>query len=263
MLNKKATLNKLLSLFGFCAFAGTVHAAVAPIDLIIMTAEQRELSQQVAKDYMYIGQHIFEKRVRGEMEEHIKRLERNQESLSNNLKDGESANLIQYASMTLSEFKTSLESPYGAESATLVMDNSDVLLEIYEDLMKKLLATTHSKSYPLYDTAKMQAVRIARIGKFYLAQKDGITDYNAKKQIDNEVKEFAVNMSNLMETKGKSEDVSQGLQKVEGLWHVVSKFFINVNDDDLPIVVDSSTNKLQQWVDKVANSYISAASQVN
>lgn len=260
MLIKSRSLNILLAAFAFCAFAGAAHAAAAPIDLIIITAEQRELSQQVAKDYMYIGQHIFEKRVRGEMEEHIKRLERNQTSLINNLKDDDAANLMQYASMTLDEFKTSLESPYAAESATLVMDNSDVLLEIYEELMKKLLSKTHSHSYQLYDTSKMQAVRVARIGKFYLAQKDGITDYNAKQQIDDEVEAFEKTMTTLKHIKNNSAAANQGLRKVDELWHVVSKFFLNVNDDDLPIVVDSSTNKLQQWVDKVANSYISSAS---
>lgn len=260
MLSKATFMKKLLPVLALCLFAGSAQAAVAPVDLIIMTAEQRELTQQVAKDYMYIGQHIFEQRARREMEDHLKRIERNQQALNNTLKDGDTANLMQYASMTLDELKTSLESPYGAESATLVMDNSDVMLEIYEELMKKLLDRPGADAYKRYVTAKMQAVRVARIGKFYLAQKDGITDYNAKKQIANEVSAFEKTLAELENNKGNTEVANESLHKVHNLWHIVHKFFINVNDDDLPIVVDTSTNKLQQWVDKVANSYISAKS---
>ncbi|HKJ73695.1 MAG TPA: hypothetical protein VKA19_06215, partial [Alphaproteobacteria bacterium] len=243
--------------------AGNVQAGMTPANLVLVAGEQRELTQQAGKDYMYLGQHIFEGRERKALATRLIQMERNQKVLYRNLQDQEVRDLLEYASIQFKEFKGSLEEPYGPETASLVMDNSDVLLEIYDEVVKRIVADTKSRSHKLYDMANFQAVRVARIGKFYLAKKDGITDYNSKKQIAHEVAAFEKAKTALEKNQSNSAYIKDGLNDVDGLWHVVRKFFLDVDKENLPIVVDTSTNKLQQLMDKVAKHYVVAGETVN
>jgi hypothetical protein len=258
MLNKITGFNKFLLTFALAFVANNAHAASVSDDVLAMAGEQRELTQQTAKDYMYIGQHIFEARARKSLETRLARMEHNQAVLRQAIKDNDSRDLLDYADIQFKEYKASLETPYGAESASLVMDNSDVLLEIYDEVLKKMMANDHSHFLQLYGMANSQSVRIARIGKFYLAQKDGITDYNSKKQIQSEIVAFEKTKALLEQEKANPGTVADGLNEVNHLWRLVRGFFLDVNKEDLPIVVDTSTNSLQKSMDKIAKHYLKA-----
>jgi len=97
-----------------------------------------------------------------------------------------------------------------------------------------------------------------RIGKYYIAYQAGIKDDNTITQMKDTVKEFDTILNKLLANKSNTPEIQKELAKVNRMWRIVYKFYLNIEKGGLPIIVFSTTDDITSKMNKIVGMYVKA-----
>ena len=226
------------------------------IQLINIAGKQRMLSQRIAKDYLYLGKHVATDKARRQLKTSLKEFRSNQKKLAEMINDPEIKNLLEFVNMSLSELEGIVKQPFNLDNAQLVLDLSESMLEGSQyvvDSLNKALNIKESKIVAISGKQRMLAQRIA---KYYIAYQAGIKDKNTVDQMDAAVKDFSKDHKILMNNKDNTATINQKLAKVDKLWKVVYKFYLNIEKGGLPFIVFTTTDDITRQMDVITKLYV-------
>ncbi|WP_292656123.1 type IV pili methyl-accepting chemotaxis transducer N-terminal domain-containing protein [Nitratifractor sp.] len=226
------------------------------IQLINIAGKQRMLSQRIAKDYLYLGKNIAADKARKELKASLTEFRKNLKKIDVMVNDPEIKNLLAFVKMSLNELEATVQKPFSLDNAQLVLDLSESMLEGSQyvvDSLKKLANIKESKVVAISGKQRMLAQRIA---KYYIAYQAGIKDKNTVDQMKAAVAEFDKNLKFLMHNKDNTATINQKLAKVESLWKIVYKFYLNIEKGGLPFIVYTTTNNITDEMDAVTKLYV-------
>ncbi len=95
-----------------------------------------------------------------------------------------------------------------------------------------------------------------RIAKYYIAYQAGIKDKNTVNQMENTVENFSNNHNSLIRTALDDPELSKKFEKVDRLWKVVYKFYLNIEKGGLPFIVYTSTDDITRMMNNITQVYI-------
>jgi nitrate/nitrite-specific signal transduction histidine kinase len=231
-------------------------STISEAELINLAGRQRMLSQRMAKDYFYAGKKINKGNALKQLKKSLEDFRKTQDLLSKNIKDEEIKNLIAFVNMSLDEFTAITKEPYSVDNGTIILDLSESMLEGSDYIVQAL--SKGKPSNAIIDIAGKQRMLSQRIGKYYIAYQAGIKDDNTITQMKEAVKEFQENLDKLIANKSNTPDIQLELAKVNKMWRIVYKFYLNIEKGGLPIIVFKTTDDITSRMNKITEMYVKA-----
>ena len=224
-------------------------------ELLNIAGKQRMLSQRVAKDYLYIGKRIAVDKATRQFEESLAAFKKSQRYLEEAIDDPEIKNLITFVNMSEQELEATARKPFSLDNAQLIVDLSESMLEGSQyvvDSLKSLAKVADSK---VVATSGKQRMLAQRIAKYYIAYQSGIKDKNTVDQMKATVKLFDTNNKKLINNPINSSIITKKLKKINMLWKIVYKFYLNIEKGGLPFIVFTSTDDITNKMDQITELY--------
>jgi nitrate/nitrite-specific signal transduction histidine kinase len=226
-------------------------------ELINIAGKQRMLSQRIAKDYLYIGKKIAVDKATRQLKQSLEEFAKSQTYLAQTIDDAEITNLIAFVNMSLKELKATAKKPFNLDNAQLVLDLSESMLEGSQYIVDSLKAKSKAakQDSTIVAISGKQRMLAQRIAKYYIAYQSGIKDKNTVDQMKETVRQFDENNKRLINNPNNSVDTSAHLKKIDMLWKIVYKFYLNIEKGGLPFIVFTSTDDITHRMDLVTELY--------
>jgi DNA repair ATPase RecN len=226
------------------------------IKLIDLAGRQRMLSQRIAKDYLYMGKNIAFDKARKQLNESLREFRRNQGELSEMINDPELKNLMDFVNMSLDELEKVIKKPFSLDNAQLVLDLSESMLEGSQYIVDNIKASINVDESKIVAKSGKQRMLSQRIAKYYIAYQAGIKDKNTVEQMQTAVKDFSSNHRELLKNSDNDPKINRKLEKVDKLWKIVYKFYLNIEKGGLPFIVYTSTDDITRMMNGVKKMYV-------
>ncbi len=227
-------------------------------EVINIAGKQRMLSQRIAKDYLYIGKKIAVDKATKQLEQSLSAFKKSQKYLEKAINDPEIKNLIAFVNISENELEATAKKPFSLDNAQLVLDLSESMLEGSQYIVDSLKGMAKLKSSSLVATSGKQRMLAQRIAKYYIAYQSGIKDKNTVEQMKTTVKLFDANNKKLLNNASNTATISRKLKKINMLWKIVYKFYLNIEKGGLPFIVFTSTDDITGKMDKITSLYTKA-----
>jgi hypothetical protein len=224
-------------------------------ELLNIAGKQRMLSQRIAKDYLYMGKKVAVDKANKQLEKSLSTFKKSQTYLDKAIIDPEIKNLIAFVNMSQNELETTAKKPFSLDNAQLVLDLSESMLEGSQYIVDSLKNTAEASGSVIVAISGKQRMLAQRIAKYYIAYQSGIKDKNTVEQMKNTVKLFDENNKRLINNASNTAEISQKLKKINMLWKIVYKFYLNIEKGGLPFIVFTSTDDIAKKMDQVTELY--------
>jgi nitrate/nitrite-specific signal transduction histidine kinase len=262
---KRININKIMVVFFFaCLFTLPSHLASADDAgaTINKAGKQRMLSQRIAKDYFYAGLRIQESRARKQLEASIAEFKSNHIDLKNDIDDKNIRNMLVFVDLSLDEFLSVASKPYDADNGALILDLSEAMLEANQNVVEQLEARAKIKTAEIVNISGRQRMLAQRIAKYYISHKAGFRDQNTVQQLEKAVKEFDTALHWLQGQQKNTPQVQTELAGVEDLWDMFKKYYMDVTESDLPVIVFITSDKITDAMNRITGMYAALYGEV-
>ena len=223
--------------------------------LVNIAGKQRMLSQRIAKDYMYAGNSVAVAKAKKQLVSSLKELKEGHKKLENSINDEEIRNLLSFVAMSSEDFEATAKEKFSTDNAQLILDLSESMLEGSQYVVDSLKTAIKVKSIKVVDIAGRQRMLSQRIAKYYIAYQTGIKDKNTVTQMQRSVKLFEDSHNLLMSNKTNTPEINRELNKIDRLWKIVNKFYLNIEKGGLPQIVFKTTDDISKKMNKVTSLY--------
>lgn len=231
-------------------------SSVSSEQMVNLAGRQRMLSQRMAKDYFYAGKNINKGNALKQLKKSLADFKKTQTLLSTEINDEEIKNLIVFVNMSLDEFVSISGEAYNVDNGTIILDLSESMLEGSQYVVQAL--TKGKASNEIIDIAGKQRMLSQRIAKYYIAYQAGIKDDNTINQTKETVKEFDTILKKLIANPTNTIEIKKELAKVNKMWNIVYKFYLNIEKGGLPKIVFSTTDDITKKMNRIVGLYVKA-----
>ena len=255
----KTIFTKLLLFITFGLLLATAPLSAksySKLELLNLAGKQRMLSQRIAKDYFYIGKGVNVSKASKQLKDSIQAFNKTQRLLASSIKDEEIQNMLMFVDMSSEEFSSIAMEAYSLDNGALILDLSESMLEGSQYVVDALKQDVKQQVSSIVDIAGRQRMLSQRIAKYYISYQAGIKDKNSITQMQEAVKLFNDSHHKLMANKTNSAEINKALKKVDRLWKIVYKFYLNIEKGGLPIIVYNTTDDIMKKMNKITQMYV-------
>ncbi len=235
----------------------TNKAVIADIvKLIDVAGKQRMLSQRIAKDYLYAGKKVAVSKANKQLKASLDELISSHKVLVDSINDPEIGNLLSFVELSIDDFKTTANEPFNLDNAQLIIDLSESMLEGSQYVVDSLKEKVKVKESAIVGKSGKQRMLAQRIAKYYIAYQAGIKDKNTIDQMKAAVAEFSEAHKVLMANPSNTPEINRQLNKIDRLWKIVYKFYLNIEKGGLPLIVFNTTDDITKKMNKITGMYV-------
>ncbi len=254
IVSKKMSLAVIVALsFSSLALA---KDKLSTLELINIAGKQRMLSQRIAKDYLYRGGNIAVNKANKQLSRTLRESQHAQASLKNSIDKPRIVNLLEFVDMNNEDILAKTQEDFNIDNAQYVLDLSETMLEGNEYIMVSLSKLSSAETSKLIDLSERQGMLAQRIAKYYIAYQLGIKDKNTIKQMNAAVESFTRNHKELMSNKTNSPEIKKKLKRVDRLWKIVYKFYLDIQMGGLPLIVFNTSDEITSKMDEISSLYV-------
>ncbi len=260
------TREKVVRRFGFATLtmffcsqfivAATATTQTSTVELISIAGKQRVLSQRIAKDYLYKGADVAVNKSNKQLAKTLKESKYVQQKLKESITDPRIVNLISFVEMNFQDISEKTKEKFNIDNAQYVLDLSESMLEGNEYIMTSLQKSSGATTSKLIDMSTRQSMLSQRIAKYYIAYQLGIKDDNTVNQMNKAVKLFSESHKTLMANKTNTPEINAKLKKIDRLWGVVYKFYLDIEMGGLPLIVFNTTDDITKSMKEITSLYV-------
>lgn len=214
--------------FTTLAIISIVHTIEAStnedIKIIEATKNIEYLSQNIAKEYLYLYQNPKRIETKTKLQNEIKELEDNFRFVAKNTNNIDSKNILDYLSYSKDQIKEILSADIKSENREFILDHTEALSEGAQSILI---------SYN-YDPLKDKDIKInlANISKFYMAINANINPTANRNNIQNEIK--------IIDTK-----LINSSTELKGSWHILKNLLNAKEDQFIPNIISILIKNLE------------------
>ncbi len=217
---------------------------------------QRMLSQRIVKAYLFLGMGVRADKSSGQLEESLKLFQKNHAYLKRSISDAEVQDMLAFLEQMLGLYSDIVTKPYDKNGGAEALDLSETILESSNAIVKRLESMSKFKKEKIINVSGRQRMLSQRIAKYYIAYQAGFKDENTVTQLKLAVKEFEEAHKILVQSKQNTSQISSMLSRVDMLWKLVSKFFLDIEKGGLPVSVLSITDQILKSMDEITRAYV-------
>lgn len=244
---KPLYLFAIVALFGL----GSLQAANTS-HLILENAENMKIiSQSLAKNYFYINQGIQTSSAKRALKQDVFDLDKSIKAISDNAKDQQINDLIQFAELSTEELKAILKEPYTPENGGLILDYTEALLESADTIMKYKMPENPSKDEVMLNMVVDMKYLLARAAKYYIAFSAGFTDTVNVSQANIAVDEFGKLLAQVEAYNYPSDVSKKVIKKLSRYWPSSKSFYKGIKKSELPTIIFISTKHMERSINEL------------
>jgi len=225
------------------------------IKLIDIAGKQRMLSQRIVKNYLYIGNKVATFKAKKQLKKALSELKNSHQVLVDSINDPEIKNLLLFVEMSTEDFEATSKENYTLDNAKLILDLGESMLEGSQYVVDSLKNSVKTNESKIVDIAGRQRMLSQRIAKYYMAYQSGIRDINTIEQMQESVKIFASSHEKLMKNPDNTPEINRNLKRVDRLWKIVYKFYLNIEKGGLPLIVFNTTDTIMKKMNTITGLY--------
>ncbi len=244
----------------FAAATDKIVTVKDDIDTLKLAKEAysaRIMIQNIAKDYMYIGEDIATTDAQRDLKWAMGEFEKLQKNLNSSINNPKLKNLLIFINMNYDEMKELLKQKYNLDRAQELID----LAEAISEGEKKIMDTLRKKlkgNYPIFDDQRYNIIEVA---KYYIAYTAGIKDANTVRRMKISVEELQKGIDEMKRYPGNTVEMNRAVAKIEKLWKVVYQFYLDIEDGGLPLIVYQTTEKLEDLISDYEEALMASLSK--
>ncbi|MEA3491365.1 MAG: type IV pili methyl-accepting chemotaxis transducer N-terminal domain-containing protein [Campylobacterota bacterium] len=254
-INKKRLSVALIVALSFSTFV-VAEEKLSTLELINIAGKQRMLSQRIAKDYLYKGGDIAVSKADKQLSRTLKESQYAHNKLKGSIDNPRIVNLLQFVEMNNEDILSKTKEEFNTDNAQYVLDLSETMLEGNEYIMNSLSKTSKADTSKLIDLSARQGMLAQRIAKYYIAYQLGIRDKNTINQMNKAVESFTENHKILMNNKVNTPIINKKFKRVDRLWNVVYKFYLDIKMGGLPLIVFNTSDDITSKMDEISSLYV-------
>ena len=252
------TFTILLTALFLTLLAAPMQAAENYSELMNRAGMQRMLSQRIAKAYLYNGQGLSQKEASHQLKIALTRFQYNHDALKK-INDSEVKSLLSTVETIFSSYKNLAAMLYKKENAAAVLDMSEQLLELSQNVVQKLEELSGAKIDSIINISGRQRMLSQRIAKYYIAYHAGFQDESSVQKLEAAVSEFDSALKTLRAEQRNNDRINMLLNKMQNSWGRVAPYFLKNREKGNPDLVLSSTDDINQVADEVTSLYVEMA----
>ena len=206
------------------------------------------MSEKITKDYLYAGNNVGVRQAKKEMQSALKMFDVQYKILDESINDPKSKNLLVFMQMSFDELKELVSQPYSLDNAQIALDLSATILEGARFIANKL-----KQSAGITEKSTINGIQsyFESIAKYYMAYQAGVKDDNTINLMKETVQFAGDTIDDLAIDPRNTVSMNQKINKVQRLWGVVYKFYLDIDQGGLPFIVYKTTKDLNKNI----NSY--------
>lgn len=172
------------------------------------------------------------------------------------INDEDIKNLLAFVEMATEDFELTASEAFSIDNAQLIIDLSESMLEGSQYVVDSLKETITVKESNIIEISGRQRMLAQRIAKYYMAYQSGIKDKNTIEQMNTAVALFSKIHETLLSNQTNTPEINSKLNKVNRLWKIVYKFYLNIEKGGLPLIVFNSSDDITKKMDAVTRLYV-------
>ena len=223
--------------------------------LIDIAGKQRMLSQRIVKDYLYIGNKVATFKAKKQLKKALAELKNSHKVLVESINDPEIKNLLLFVEMSTEDFEATSKETYTLDNAKLILDLGESMLEGSQYVVDSLKNSVKTNDSKIVDVAGRQRMLSQRIAKYYIAYQSGIRDTNTIEQMQDSITLFSSTHKQLMQNPDNTPEINRNLKRVDRLWKIVYKFYLNIEKGGLPLIVFNTTDTIMKKMNIITGLY--------
>jgi hypothetical protein len=229
------------------------------VKLIDVAGKQRMLSQRIAKDYLYAGNSVAVSKASVQLKASLEEISKIHRLLVDSINDPEIRNLLSFVELSMEDFKATVNEPYNLDNAQLIIDLSESMLEGSQYVVDSLKEKVKVKESAIVGRSGKQRMLAQRIAKYYIAYQAGIKDKNTVDQMKAAVAAFSDAHKALMANPSNTPEINRQLNRIDRLWKIVYKFYLNIEKGGLPLIVFNTTDDITAKMNKITAMYVAVS----
>jgi len=201
------------------------------------------MAVRITKDYLYAGNKVGVRQAQKEIKNALKLFEEKFKLINESINDEKNKNLLTFMEMSFEELKELIKEPYSLDNAQIALDLSATILE-----GSRFIAEDIKRSINFTDKNVVNGSRIyfESIASYYMAYQAGIKDDNTIRLMKDAVNGVTKNIDNFSKNPRNTVAMNQRINKVQKLWKVVYKFYLDIDKGGLPFIVYKTTKDLNK-----------------
>ncbi len=224
-------------LAGTYGFAGSLSAKgmhAGSVDLVVQANKAMVMSEKIGKDYLYIGNKIATRAASMELKKALAGLQKNYAYLEKSINHPETKNLLTFVNMSYESLQEAIKQPYTLDNAQMVLDYTTMVTEGMAHIADLEKGKMKSDAF-----AKLAGANplIEAVAKYYMAYQAGIKDDNTVAIMKETVEKVDKHIQWRTNYPKNNVSMNQIMTKVQRLWKVVKKFYLNIDEGGLPFIV--------------------------
>ena len=242
--------NKLL-LLAVVLLGSQLNGATSRSEVKLLEASEdiKLISQQIAKDYLYLSQNAQKQDAITSLHAGVSALDEKLRLIAAATKSDDTKNILTFLAFSRDEISETIELDYSLENGALMLDYSETLLEGAESIANEHSYTFSSGEQMLIDVKKM-AYLIERITKYYMAFQVGFNDHNNVKQLRSAIAAFDEELAKLDNYEYSAES-AKDLEVVKQYWPIAKNFYLTLEKRRLSNILYISSQHLENVIGKL------------
>jgi len=220
------------------------------VKIIEATENIRYISQQMAKEYLFLFKTPNQDEVKERLKKSLIELGKNLKVIASMTKDSDTKDILEFLSYSKDQIAQIFTEPVDEERAALMLDYSETLLEGADSIAAAHAYNFTREERMLIVTKKMEYL-MERMMKYYIALHVGFDNPTNKEQMQGAIEKLDSNMK-MIEEYAYPKDVTPVKDEIVRSW-VANKGFIQRSDAlFIPKLMLMSTRFFEDLTDQIA-----------
>jgi len=220
------------------------------VKIIEATENIRYISQQMAKEYLFLFKTPHKEETRMRLKGSLVKLAENLRVIAATTKDEDTKDILDFLSYSKDQIAQIFTEKIDKEKAALMLDYSETLLEGADSIAAAHMYNFTKEEHMLIVTKKMEYL-IERMMKYYIALHVGFDNPINKEQMQEAIGKFDENMK-LIEAYGYPKEIQPVESEILRSWQANKRFLSRAESLFIPKLMLLSTRSMEELTAKIA-----------
>jgi len=236
-------------------FAKTTTLSTKNLELIHIIGQQRMLSQQITKAYLYAGHNVSQYQANKQLRSSLNNFYKTYSTINTSTKSSKIKKVMSFIKTSSDKFKALSKKPVNANNTKLILALSEKVLAKSKNVASLLKKNLQKEAYDLVTNATQQQMLAEKMATYYLVGQSDIKDSTIEQNMKASILLFSKNHKTLMKNKKNTKGIKRRLKKVDEIWKIISPLY---KKDKLSSIVFSLTDDMNREMKEITKLYMVA-----